>query len=348
MSQKLVIWLAEDLSAPWAWTIGDAKSGWAGTGDERAALAELGASSVSVVCPGQWVRMFRHELPAMKAKDRLRAAGYAIEDQLAAPLSDQHVVIEDEPVRRIGVISAEKMSAISSALAEANIHPDRLVADYSILPDGNPVVLFDREVQPGPLGFAIDREFDERAVLPRASSLNWGDGLNLLQGDYQVRRALSFDTRRLLRAAALLAIAGVSWLIWQGSQIRAMNAQAAELKTQMNTLYTEATGEAAPANVAAVVNRARTNNQGQSEGFLELSSALFAGLSDADGVMVDTLRYDRSRNEIILRLIYPSFESATLLENTYGNAGYVFRSGAVREQGSDLIGEAVFSSEAQL
>ena len=348
MSQTLVIWLPEDLSAPWAWTLGDARSGWATSPDERAALSDLGAGSVSVICPGQWVRMFAHELPTMKAKDRIRAAGYAIEDQLAAPLPDQHVVISDDPVRRIGVIAADKMKAVTEALSAAHLSPARMVADYDVLPEGDAVILFDREVQAGPFGYALDRNFDQAAVLPRAAGLNWDASLNFMQGEYQPRRALSFDTRRLMRATVLLAVAGVSWLIWQGTQIRAMNAQAEGLKTQMNTLYTQTTGSDAPANVAAVVNRARNENQGASEGFVELSAALFSGLSDADGVMVDTLRYDRTRNEIILRLIYPNFESATLLENTYSNAGYVFRSGAVREQGADLIGEAVFSSEGSL
>ena len=346
MSQDLTIWLSEDVAGPWAWRYGT-QSGWARNDAERAELAALGADTVSVICPGQWVRMFEHDLPAMKSKDRIRAAGYAIEDQIAAPLEDQHVVIADEPVRRVGVIANDKMIGLAAAFAEAGVTPTRLAADFDVLREGDDVILFDRHVHPGPFGYALDSEFDGSAALPGAGSLQWGSSLNFLQGDFQARRALSFDRRRLARAAVLLAVAGVSWLVWQGADIRAMNAQAEALKSEMNTLYTQTTGNAAPANLAAVVNRARADGQGTGQGFLDLSAALFNGLSSADGVMVDTLRYDNARGEIVLRLIYPDFESATALENTYRDSGYEFRSGAVREQGSDLIGEAVFTVEGR-
>ena len=128
MSQELVIWLPVDLSAPWAWTFNDVQSGWATTETERAALSDLGASTISVICPGQWVRVFAHELPAMKAKDRIRAAGFAIEDQLAAPLTDQHIVMQDDPVQRVGVIALDKMNAVRERFSAAGIAPSRMAS----------------------------------------------------------------------------------------------------------------------------------------------------------------------------------------------------------------------------
>ncbi len=340
MSDNLIIWLPDQADLPWAWTHG-AQSGWAENATDRAALGQKDASAISVVCPGQWVRTYIHELPEMRAKEKLQAAGYAIEDQLAAPLADQHIVLGSGDDGRVGVISRAKMTAALEMLGEAGISPSRLVADFDIVGGDEPRELLDREVHPGKFGYALDTTFNPDTPLPAENVLNFSNALNFLQGEFQARRSLGFDLGGMTRIAALLAVAGMSWLIWQGSQIRAMNAQAKSLKSEMATLYTNTTGETAPNNIASVVNRARAQGKNTQIGFMDLSVALFSGISQSDGVMVDTLRYDQANNELVLRLIYPRFETASELESTFGNMGFAFQSGAVRERGQDLIGEAV-------
>ncbi len=340
MSDNLIIWLPDQAELPWAWTHGS-QSGWAETLADRQALSQKEASAISIICPGQWIRIYAHELPEMRAKEKLQAAGYAIEDQLAAPLTDQHIVLGAGDDGRVGVLSRAKLKAALDMLDEAGITPSRFVADFDVIGGDEPRELLDREVHPGKFGYALDTQFSPDTPLPPGDSLNFSDALNFLQGEFQARRSFGFDMGGLKRIAALLAAAGLSWLVWQGSKIRAMNSQAEGLKSEMATLYTNTTGEAAPKNVASVVNRARAQGKNTQIGFMELSGALYSGLAPNDGVMVDTLRYDQAKNELVLRLIYPRFETASELEATFGNMGFVFQSGAVRERGQDLIGEAV-------
>ena len=346
MTSDLIIWLPDDLDAPWAWSLGSHDHGWAASDHDRAALSEKEAAHIRVVCPGQWVRIFAHDLPVVRGRERQQAAGFAVEDQLAGPLSEQHIVLGAGDDKRIAVIARSAIDAAHESLGVAGLTVSHMAADFDVLPEGAAISLIDREVHPGPLGYALDADVDQPGRLPDPASLNWDGAINLMSGAYQQRGRMAIDSRRFLRIAALALIGGVSWLAWQGLDTRAISAQTEFLKSDMNQLYTDATGQPAPANVASVVNRARAGGQSAQIGFLDLSSALFSGLSENENVMVDTLRYDRTRNELVLRLIYPDFESAAQLESAFSNIGYQFQSGAVREQGSDLIGEAVFRAGA--
>ncbi len=342
MTQDLIIWLPDQADLPWAWTRGQ-DSGWAETEGQRRALAGEDNRSITVICPGQWVRMYPHDLPDMRASEKTQAAGYAIEDQLAAPLAEQHIILGAGEDRRVGVIGQDKMDQVLEMLAEAGLSANRLIADFDAMPEGAPRAVLDREVHGGRFGYALDQTFDSNASLPSANSLDLDGALNFLQGRYQARRNYNFDKGGLTRIAALFVATGLCWLLWQGAQIRAMNHQADALKAQMAERYQAVTGEPAPNNIARVVNRARADGKTAQIGFMDLSAALFNGLKNSEGVMVDTMRYDQARNELVLRLIYPRFETASELEATYSAMGFAFQSGAVRERGDDLIGEAVLT-----
>jgi len=61
---------------------------------------------------------------------------------------------------------------------------------------------------------------------------------------------------------------------------------------------------------------------------------------------VEQLRYQDSRNELQLRIVYPSFESAGALETAIRAAGGQLTTGGVREQSGRFVGEATLRGGA--
>ncbi len=340
MTSALTIWLPDDLSAPWAWTHGS-ESGWAATATERSGLAGRTSDGLDVICPGQWVRVFEHDLPNMRQSERVKAGGYGVEDHLAAAVTDQHIALASGDDKRLAVISRARMDLVQAALADHGLLAKRVGADFDVVEGEGPWRVMGRDIYPGRLGYSLDHS--DEAPDTGWPGLDWTHTINLLQGDYQATSRFPLDRTRLTRFAALFLGGCVAWLLWHGAQIRGLQAQTDSIRAEMTEMYQTATGEAAPANLVAVVNRARRSGAGGQAGFSDLAQGLFAGLSQNSNVLIDTMRYDRGRDEIILRLIYPQFESAGQLEAAFGNLGYEFRSGAVREQGDQLIGEAVLA-----
>ena len=74
--------------------------------------------------------------------------------------------------------------------------------------------------------------------------------------------------------------------------------------------------------------------------FLQLSQILFQGVDKVEGLSVDQLRYQQARNQLQLRLIYPSFESASVFEAAIRDVGGELVTGGVREQSGQFVGEA--------
>jgi len=337
--------MPERPDAAWAWLDDTGQHGWAVTREDKQGLATRLGPTANIVIPGQWVRIFAHDLPKMRSSDRLSAAGFSVEDDLAAPVAGQHVILGKGEDKRIGVIAENKMEAVWTDVSAANIVPLAIYADFDILRGEKAVEVMDRTIQPGPTGYTTDnRDVKEVHPVALAELVDISSALNFGQGAYASRRTLSLADGPWLRIAAMLVVTALAWLTWQGVQARGVSAQAEALRNEMNTMYTQATGEPAPANLAATVTRAARSGQVGERDFLSLSRALFEGLSTTDEVVIDTLRYDSRRNEISLRLIYSDFETAGQIETTFRERGERFVSGAVREQGGALLGEAVFSS----
>ena len=226
-----------------------------------------------------------------------------------------------------------------------------MVARQDMSEQSAPLYLADRTVQPGPTGYTLDRDWTDGA-LPAATSpddaLQIADGdkaINLMSGAFAPKRAMPLSLAALSKIAALVLITGLSWAGWQMAQTHAMNQQTDATRGQIAALYTEYTGDPAPANPALTVTRAVQSGGANASGdFIGLSSILFNALPNIDGITVETLQYDAAKHELSVRFIYPQFESATALEKAVNDAGGVFRAGGVREQGGRLIGDAAISA----
>lgn len=310
------------------------------------------SKEIVAVMPGQNVRIYPHELPATSKRDRLRAAGFSIEEKIAVPLSRVHIALSDD---RIAVMDKDAIEANLSQLKEAGVSPTKVIADFEALSeiDGN-VDLLDRVVTTGLLGHAMDKAWaDEGKVYPDetllaaiGTKLEQNDILNILQNGFSPKSSFNFGWKKLVPLAGLAACLGIVALVLHGAEARALKLQAVDLKTQTAQLYTEATGQTAPSNPALAATRALKSGGKDNLVFLRLSQILFSGVHQIEGVTVEQLRYQDNRNELQLRLIYPSFESASQLEAAIRAAGGQLTTGGVREQSGQFVGEATLQGGA--
>lgn len=307
---------------------------------------------VVAILPGQSVRIYPHELPMTSKKDRLRAAGFSIEDKIAVPLDKVHIALSDD---RIAVIDKEAFTESLAQLKEAGIVPTRVVADFDSLSDVDGAVnMLGRVVVTGPLGHTVDMGWeessksypDETLLSAIGQRLEQGETLNLLQNGFSSKSNFNIGWRQFAPLGSIAAALGIMALVFHGVEARALKLQAANLKTQTAQLFSDATGQAAPSNPALAATRVMKSGGDDNLDFLRLSQTLFAGVEQIDGLTVEQLRYQDSKNELQLRLIYPSFESAGQFENAIRALGGQLTTGGVREQSGRFVGDATLRGSA--
>ena len=312
------------------------------------AADDLRGQCVDLVIPGQLVRIYPHDLPKMREREKQAAARFTIEDRIGASLDAQHIVIGIDTDKRLAVIDAETIRGLISKFESKDIKIGDIYADFDWLAaQDNPIKLSDRIVFSGAQGYTIDLDWadDDLAEIP---SSTWDDltpnkaPLSLRQGVFARRSGINLPTASLAKIAAVLIAVGMSWLTLEWAQSSAMTKQADDFKTQTAALYTQATGKAAPANPALAVTRAVKNKPVSSSDFIPLLSAINTALSQTNGIEIQTLSFDEKKPQLNLRLIYPRFESTGELEDAAQATGNVFRPGGVREQNGILIGDATF------
>lgn len=358
MSAELILWMPDNLRAPWIWWQSETESGEVKTDSEKASLKALDFKTLTVIVSGQSIRTYPHDLPDMRITERRKAATIFVEDLLAGSSRDHHVALSatgrEGATPRLAVISSDRMNRLIQSLSEMGLKAHTIIADYDAVPlHVGPILLEDRFLNPGPQGYTIDKEWGEtdadvkavmQAALPRdiyaiLPELETESAINLAQGPYVPKQAFLPEFELFKRAAALLGVFGLTWLVWQGAQWRSMTMQTKTLKTEASDLYFSVTGKRV-ANPALEVTRAVKSGPKSEGNFLKLSSVLFESISGVDGVEIDRLQYDSMSNALSLRLFYPGFETVARLEKDIAARGAIFESGGVREQSGRMIGEA--------
>jgi len=370
VTSELIIWMGTDPNASWYWTAPEKilqkameKSsiasheylqGRVSTDEAKAELARREDKDVCVIIAGQSVRIVAHDLPKLSGKERLAAAGFAIEEDVAGMLSGQHIVLGDKDDARAAIITKVKMQEIIAALDKAGFTDVPIYADFDALSSARKALaLEDRVIVAMPLGHTLDKAWHDpknvAEIIPDSQNLakfvNLEAAINLRQNSFSPRQSFAFsgtkiDIKSLGRLAALCVICGVSWLGFQAVSTHAKTQQTVYVKSETARIYSDATGRAAPPNPALAVTRTIQSRSTQNANFLSLSKLLFDAVSQTDGIIIETVQYDTSRSELSLRIIYPGFASTTELETTTLGLGGVFEAGGVREQGGQFIGDA--------
>lgn len=349
MSEPLFIWLPDDLSGPWDYV----QSGLAAraySGAEKTALSASGGAVIAVL-PGQSVRRFVEYLPKMRERELVNAAQFAIEDRLGTGLKGQHIVVSNPAADggvKITVITTAAMDAALSALSHHNLSPNFVYADFDMISDaaaryGSRIIVND------PQAMSFDADWDD-GTHSGALALSIADitapppqAVNMRVGQYSAKTSASLAKLRWRPIAALFAACCAAGLMLLAGQTRAMQSQAGALRTEAATLYTAATGQPAPANTALTAMRDMASGGAQQAEFLMLCDILFSIAREADGVIVDGLRYEDGSGQLSLQFIYPDFDSGLELERLAQARSAVLLARGVREQGGVLRGDAALS-----
>lgn len=349
MTERLIIVMPSQAEGPGLWGVVD---GARVVTHGRDAPPANNSKEVVAILPGQSLRIYPHELPQTSKRDRLRAAGFSIEDKIAVPLDRVHIALSDD---RIAVMDKEVLSENLAQLKEAGLSPSRAIADFEALAHvEGAVMLLGRVVTTGPLGHAMDAAWadegramtDEALLSAIGAKLEDAKSLNILQNGFSAKSQFNFGWRKLLPLGGFAAFLGFAVLFLHGIEARALRLQAAEMKLQTAQIYTNATGLDAPSNPALAATRAMKSGGKDTLAFLRLSGILFRGVEQIDGLSVEQLRFQDTNNELQLRLIYPSFESAGALENAIRAAGGDLTTGGVREQSGQFVGDATLRAGA--
>ncbi len=313
-------------------------------------LGQIEDANVHVVVPGQSVRIFETDLPKASRAQLLKMARFAREDDIATPADALHFALSEEHPPRLAIIEKSIMDELSNYLV--TLKPKAAYVDYDLLKGDQAIRVIDRAVEPGRC--ALDLEWVDSELLDLTpaqiadqivESIETGDVINLLQGDYRASSSFNMPQPAFKRFAAVAALALAALFLWSGISDRAKIAQTKALKAQTTEDYQSVTGETAPAAPGrSAAKLAQTTSQ-SSYGFLDLSAILFQGMTNLDDIQVDQLRYNSENQTLALRFIYPDFGATSRLEAAIKQAGGTLLTGGVRERDGAFIGEATLSLE---
>lgn len=360
MSQRLIIALGNNPTAPWWWQCGEQAAMQARTPEDKAALAHLDAKPIIAIMAGQAIRTIPIDLPAMRPSERQKAAALFIEDHIATSLNNQHILLSDTEPAYISLTSRNKLQKLLEALKAYSLTPNIVYADFDCLAQTQQSYqLDDRLLYTGGLGYSLDTDSPLQAHDPHMQtpkSLSWTDffnlatkpeALNLLQGEFAPQRPYRLNkalAQRFILSGAACLFAYIL-LLW--AQTTAYQKQTQHLHTDMRHLYSQVSGDAGSQTPVLSLRR-NINKQVQQVDFLTLSQILFEAIESVAGIEIENLQYEAQKAQLSLRLSYPGFETAPAFEQAAQKIGAKVQTGSVREQDGRFIGQALFSlQEAQ-
>jgi len=356
----LIIIIGDKANKPWEWGLtATGQAGRAESTAEKDALKTLSFRRIIAVIPGQQVSTKLHTLGQLNDKQKRQAAGFSIEDELAAPLDKSHIALDTEGAR-LAVIANSVLDNLLAEMSEHGLAPDIICADYDSFENADSFSYHGRIIQRAGngLGFAVETdlassildagqnippEIDaERFLQKIATALQAGHTpINLRQGQYIKRGNTGlgqFKRSGLLVAAVALAF--VAGNVFQGYNT---SRKTTALKTQMAEIYGDVfPGQDVPDNPARAVMRAQADAKaGNKQEFIKLSALLASSVKKVEGVEVASMRYDAAKAQLSLSVNYSSFDDVEGLKRAAAANGGAFTESGTRQSGDGLSGDAV-------
>jgi general secretion pathway protein L len=216
------------------------------------------AAHVAVLVPGEDVLCVGLDLPARKVEAARKAAAFAAEEQVAAPIESLQVALGD--AARDGrwpcaVIARSKLAALQADLAARGIQPDAVHADAACLAVGQALREEERVLArvDGERAFAcaatlwpqlaaragVEPEQVDALLPALAESLRSANPVNLLQGEHASAHRGADALRWWKLAAALALVALVLSTAWIQLDAWRLQARLAALNAAMVKVYQE-------------------------------------------------------------------------------------------------------------
>lgn len=320
---------------------------------------------VVVFVPGTDAVMFRTRLPGKRAAEILRAAGFAIEDELAVPAERTHVAVSGRPdgadLRSVFAVDVDVMQTLVAALDGARLGHCAIVPELSVLPEGGALYDFGDRIlgKVDQRAIAVDASWpaDVQSALfktmpqhaepvadPLLQLAYWAGEASALtdlrQGAYARAAKTSISLEALKTPAMLLAALSVAGLVEMGLSVTAMNRLDANLQSVAESTYRQAFGDdEAGGDLAAGVKAKLAAAPQIDTDFVSMSALLYAALETAPGVAVTSLRYDRDLGELSAALSYPAFGADLQIKSAAEAQGGIVRLGDTGVEDGRVVGD---------
>jgi len=356
----LILLMSAQRGGAWDWALTDrGEWGHPESDEDKSAVSKMPFTRLIAVLPGTEIVTKIHTLEGLNEKQRVQAAGFSIEDELAASLDDTHIAF-DANSSRMAICAKSRVRDVIDELAEFGVSPDIICADYNCFSDDANFEYQGRVIsQSGSgLGYTMDTNLAEAirdkdqgkpaSITPQAllekiakSFMAGHEPINLRQGNFAKRSAIG--AKRYTRLAALAATLVLGYLavnlgqgLYYANKTKAVNDEIA-------TIYADLFPDTEiPANPVIPVIKAQAERKGStSSDFVTLSALLAKSVEEIDNVEISSLRYDKARGQLNLSIIYGSFEDTEKLKTAVRKNGGVFTEGGTRQSGEGLTGDAV-------
>ena len=347
---ELLIRLRADGRSEWLDGAGRVQDGWPQAGED---------DRVTVLVPAEDVLLLEAPRVAKSERQLGLALPFAIEDQLAAPVEQQHVAwapARDGERVRVGVVAKDVLEAWLQRLRAAKLEPDAVLPDSLALPfadqratalqETGRIVLRMGETQalagtPDELQSLAGRfgqvdlwlsgasesilvahavqRIEQPLSAMKAQALQ--PALNLLQGAYAPRRRVG-SAQRAWRWAAMLAGIALALLFLQAVVDRQKLAgKVADQQAEMEQLYRRAVPAATTVldPAAQLQSVLAAQGLGQGDAALDLLGRVGPALTTDARLSLDALEYREQRLELVVQA--PDVASLDGLRQRLAQAG---------------------------
>ena len=334
-----------------------------GRADEKPSASD----KVTVIVPATETTMARVRLVGSRRADWLRAARFAVEDDVSVPVETLHVAIgaQDGASGQADVCLVAKslMDEWMQRLSEVGLEDAHIIPDVSLLPaDAPPQDLGRHIIAVNDAGkFAIDKSLPPELVsvlLDRAGGAaqhpedvllllagyvaEGGAGIDLRQAEYARKAELPVDLKRFRLVAGLAAALVVVWGAYTFASIQTMKRLETELTRQTRANFTALyPGEAVPSNILMAVRQRAGGAESRAASFRQMTGVLYDALNQSDGTRLSSLRYDAENGQLQAKLIYSAFGDDETLKSSIENGGLSVRLGDARVEDGRVVGDMV-------
>jgi len=324
------------------------------------------SDDVTVIVPGTEVAIAPVRLVGARRADWLRAARFAVEDDLSVPVETLHVAAEAQAragaVAEVCLVSRSVMEGWMAQLADAGLNDARIVPDTSLLPvNSAPLDIGPRILVAGEGGrFAIDTSLPAElvsALLAKAGAApeSAGDpllalaglaavqpGIDLRQADYARKSDEALDFSRVRLLAGLAAACALTWGTYTFASIQTMQRLEGALERQTRASFTALyPGEPVPTNILAAVRDRSGAAAPVTAGFRQMAAVLYGALGTAEGISLSSLRYNSEDGRLQATLVYTAFGDDAALKTEIEARGLAVRLGDTRVDNGRVVGDMI-------
>ncbi|MEM9809650.1 MAG: type II secretion system protein GspL [Pseudomonadota bacterium] len=303
----------------------DLKTGEEGVATPLSALAARRngdqKQQICLAVPGDQAMSRDLTLPMKRERDVRRAAHLALEDQLAAPLSDMEIAVgaDHQGQRLVSVAAGDHLRTMIEAAQAEGLDPDIVTIDHALLPapdEGEAVMLTvgGRQLfrsssaaatfEPGFAELILEGTGTALSSLSIADMVAPETVPNFRRGGLAKRMPLP-DLRPYALAASLLLAAGVLFLMSNAVEAMRYASAASKLETQAEARYLE-TYPGSPIVDLERQLRARSSGPTLQSKFVPLASVLAEVLQEYEDTAVASLSYDPD-GELTAEIVFSKF-----------------------------------------